>query len=268
MRGYRQAEPARPWRERVRERGGAIALTLAIEALVVMALLTISPSFVEMADKTMATFDVTPDSAVPSPEIADPEEAQPEPPAAETAPPESTPAPAEPAVTPPTAEAPPPPEPVRLPFIELSRETMRAADIARPATPAAPAPNVAARRAPAGPPVPANLNAGDTPRVEGTGPNGEPLYAASWYREPYPEELRGYLQTASGPGWGLIACRTVADYRVADCVALNESPDRSNIARAALAAAWQFRVRPPTIGGRPQVGEWVRIRIDYGMRER
>ena len=107
---------------------------------------------------------------------------------------------------------------------------------------------------------------GDTPRVGGSGPNGEPLYAAAWYREPYESELSGYLSTASGPGWGLIACRTAPDFRVEDCVALGESPTGSNIARAVLAAAWQFRVRPPRIGGRSMVGEWVRIRIDYGLR--
>jgi protein TonB len=99
----------------------------------------------------------------------------------------------------------------------------------------------------------------------GTAPNGEPLYAAAWYREPYDSELRGYLSTASGPGWGLIACRTVPDYRVEGCVALDEHPSGSNIARAVLAAAWQFRVRPPRLGGRLQVGEWVRIRIDYDI---
>ena len=107
----------------------------------------------------------------------------------------------------------------------------------------------------------------DTERV-GTAPNGEPLYAAAWYREPSDDELRGYLSTASGPGWGLIACRTVSDYRVEDCVGLDEYPTGSQIMRAVLAAAWQFRVRPPRLGGRPMVGTWVRIRIDYGIRQR
>ena len=107
----------------------------------------------------------------------------------------------------------------------------------------------------------------DTERV-GTAPNGEPLYAAAWYREPRDDELRGYLSTASGPGWGLIACRTVPDYRVDDCVGLDEYPNGSQINRAVLAAAWQFRVRPPRLGGRPMVGTWVRIRIDYGAARR
>ncbi len=104
----------------------------------------------------------------------------------------------------------------------------------------------------------------DTEQV-GTAPNGEPLYAASWYREPSDDELRGYLSTASGPGWGLIACRTVPDYRVEDCVGIEEYPFGSQINRAVLAAAWQFRVRPPRRSGRLLVGSWVRIRIDYGV---
>lgn len=107
----------------------------------------------------------------------------------------------------------------------------------------------------------------DSERV-GTAPNGEPLYAAAWYREPSDDELRGYLSTASGPGWGLIACRTAPDYRVEDCVGLDEYPFGSQIERAVLAAAWQFRVRPPRVGGRSMVGAWVRIRIDYGIRRR
>lgn len=110
-------------------------------------------------------------------------------------------------------------------------------------------------------------SAGDTARV-GTAPNGEPLYAAAWYREPSDDELRGFLSTASGPGWGLIACRTAPDYRVEDCVGLDEYPNGSQITRAVLAAAWQFRVRPPRLGGKPMVGAWVRIRIDYGIKRR
>lgn len=115
-----------------------------------------------------------------------------------------------------------------------------------------------------GPPG-SNASAGDSKRV-GTAPNGQPMYAAAWYREPYPDELAGYLSTAEGPGWALIACRTAPDWRVEDCVALDEYPNGSNIARAVLAASWQFRVRPPQIGGVYKIGEWVRIRIDYTLR--
>jgi protein TonB len=122
-------------------------------------------------------------------------------------------------------------------------------------------------RAVQGPPNRPGAAGADTARV-GTAPNGEPLYAAAWYREPADDELRGYLSTASGPGWGLIACRTAPDYRVEDCVGIAEYPQGSQINRAVLAAAWQFKVRPPRLGGRPQVGSWVRIRIDYGIERR
>ena len=108
---------------------------------------------------------------------------------------------------------------------------------------------------------------GDSKRV-GSAPNGEPMYAAAWYREPYDSELSGYLQTADGPGWALIACRTVPEFRVDDCVGLDEYPDGSRIMRSVLAAAWQFRVRPPRVGGTTKYGEWVRIRIDYGIKGR
>ncbi|MEP5936762.1 MAG: hypothetical protein ABJ239_00390 [Erythrobacter sp.] len=104
----------------------------------------------------------------------------------------------------------------------------------------------------------------DSTRV-GTASNGEPLYAARWYREPTDQELAGYLSTATGPGSALIECRTVPDFRVEDCTLLGEAPRGSQIGRAVLAAAWQFRVRPARIGGRSQVGSWVRIRIDYTL---
>jgi protein TonB len=102
----------------------------------------------------------------------------------------------------------------------------------------------------------------------GTAPNGEPLYAATWYRQPEARMLRAYLSTARGPGWGLIACRTAPDYRIEGCVPLDEYPEGSQMNRAVLAAAWEFRVRPARIGGRSQVGSWVRIRIDYSIGRR
>ena len=140
--------------------------------------------------------------------------------------------------------------------------------IPTPSAPVQPAPPRAAARPVYGPPDTGGSSAfRDTERV-GTAPNGEPLYAAAWYREPRDDELRGYLSTASGPGWGLIACRTAPDFRVEDCVGVDEYPNGSQITRAVLAAAWAFRVRPPRLGGRPLVGAWVRIRIDYGRGRR
>ena len=130
-----------------------------------------------------------------------------------------------------------------------------------PRTDSRPAPPA---RAVYGPPDNRSPAMRDTERV-GTAPNGEPLYAAEWYREPDDAMMRAYLSTARGPGWGLIACRTAPDYRVEDCVGLGEYPEGSQINRSVLAAAWEFRVRPPRRGGQPLVGSWVRIRIEYGL---
>jgi protein TonB len=139
-------------------------------------------------------------------------------------------------------------------IIPVSPQQMRSFDISNlPKRP----------NAPVGPIGPAFTPAfGDSKQV-GNAPNGAPMYAAAWYREPTDQELAGYLSTARGPGWALITCKTVADYRVEDCVGLGEYPDDSQMLRAVLAAAWQFRVRPPRVGGVAQVGDWVRIRISY-----
>lgn len=241
--------------ERIRaglgRRVAAIFLTLLIEGLLVFLLLTLAPSIVRHKDSSIAVFSIgsEPETASVSEQVRAPSEHPARDPRQD----------ARPATQPPEPEQ---PAPLPLPLIPLSRAQMAAADI--DAMRALPAPPAAARRSMIGPTGAATP--GDTQRVDGQGPNGEPLYAAAWYREPYDDELRGYLSTARGPGWGLIACRTVPDYRVEDCVALGESPEGSNITRAVLAAAWQFRVRPPRLGGRSKIGEWVRIRIDYTQR--
>jgi len=102
----------------------------------------------------------------------------------------------------------------------------------------------------------------DSKRV-GTAPDGQPIYAVAWYRKPYDSELSGYLSTSQGPGWGEIMCKTTLEFRVENCSVYDESPDRSGIAKAVLAASWQFKVRPARVGGRSLPGTWVLIHIDY-----
>ena len=104
--------------------------------------------------------------------------------------------------------------------------------------------------------------AGDS-EVVGHAPNGEVLYAAEWARHPTNAELAGYLPANAPEGYGLVACKTIPDNRVDDCIELENYPLGSHLARAVREAAWQFRVRPPRKGGKPLIGEWVRIRIDY-----
>jgi protein TonB len=143
----------------------------------------------------------------------------------------------------PTIAPPPQPETKQQPWVEMSSADMASSDIS----------NLGSS---------GTGTAGDSEAV-GKGPNGETLYAAEWARRPTNAELGGYLPANAPDGFGLIACKTIPGNRVDDCVALDQYPLGSHLAAAVLNAAWQFRVRPPRKNGRPMVGEWVSIRIDY-----
>ena len=101
----------------------------------------------------------------------------------------------------------------------------------------------------------------------GEGPGGVMLYDADWYRRPTDAQLATYMpQNGRISGWGLIACQTVPRYHVENCQIMGESPRGSGFGRAVQNAAWQFLVLPPRINSKPQIGAWVRIRIDYRVR--
>lgn len=242
-------------RERFGARAIAITLALLVELLLALLFLTLAPQILMPQESVpMSIFGVSPEEEEAAEAQAPAKASTQAPPTAQRAEPQ----PADPTPRPPqpqAAEIPPP-----LLNIPLGQMPDIGALPRGPVAPTAP-------RGVAGPPNPGPVP-GDSKRVEGRGPRGEPLYAASWYREPYDSELSGYLSTASGPGWARIICRTIRDFRVDNCQKVAESPEGSQIARAVLAAAWQFRVRPPRVGGEPQVGEWVQIHIDYGIRPR
>ena len=249
--------PATAFVEWVRTEAGrralGLGLALLIEALVLLLLLTlVRESYPGVKDErpTVVTF-IAPEVAEEAPEARRPEPQR----RAEERPETQRP---QPEVPRPPQPAEPAAAPAPTPIVPMRFELAPSAPHAQPAPPA---------RALYGPPDNRSTAFRDTARV-GTAPNGEPLYAAEWYREPDDHMLGTYLSTARGPGWGLIACRTAPDYRVEDCVPLEEYPQGSQINRSVLAAAWEFRVRPPRRGGQPLVGSWVRIRIDYEQRRR
>jgi hypothetical protein len=227
-----------------RRRLASLLLALAIETLLILAFLTLNfrdPLDPGGSGERVTTFDVATERQDRSPSAEAQAEAQPQP--------ERPVAP----IPPPRVVLPPRP----LDMIELTREEYAAADIAK-----------LGRNAPgASDQLAGGSSPGDSERV-GTGPGGQPLYAAEWYREPTNTELAAYLPKTmpEGGGWGLIACKTAERNRVTDCVELGNSPPGSRLAGAARQAAWQFMVRPPRVGGKPMIGEWVRIRIDYRVR--
>jgi protein TonB len=244
-------------------RAAGICLALLIEVLLLLALLSLNRAQPGREDKAATVVSLKVDDVSEEvPEVSTPkpeQRAEEQPPAPERPAPEQPlpPRPAEPLPRPPVQPKAAPLVPAPLPpLLELP-------------------PSAALRPNPASPPKRAygppdkggSAASRDSERV-GTAPNGEPLYAAAWYREPSLAQMRGYLSTASGPGWGLIACRTAPDYRVEDCVGLDEYPQGSQMMRAVLAAAWEFKVQPPRLGGRPLIGSWVRIRIDYAIDRR
>jgi hypothetical protein len=96
----------------------------------------------------------------------------------------------------------------------------------------------------------------------GDGPGGQTLYPADWYREPSPYVLAESLPNGAPNGaWATIACRTIEHYHVENCVGIGES--HVGLSLALRKAAWQFLVLPPRVNGRPQIGAWVRIRFDF-----
>ena len=232
-------------RERVspRRRAASLGLALAIEILLLLAFINLNLDPAKPPDfkgGTLSTFDIA--------NVDDPT-------------PQQTPQKQAEATRPPRPVPLRPKPEIRLPdrpldMLIVTREVYAASDIAQLGSNA---PNAGAE-------VAAGSAPGDSERV-GTGPNGEALYAAEWYREPTNAQLAAYMpkRMPEGGGWGLVACRTADRYRVNDCIELGNSPPGSHLAGAVRQAAWQFLVRPPRVGGKVMVGEWVRIRIDYSV---
>lgn len=159
-----------------------------------------------------------------------------------------------------------PPAPVGPPtFMKLSRNDYQQGDISKVPTHPSDADASDSDSADAG----GGGGAGDTPTAGRKGRHGETLYVAEWYREPRNAELQPYINEnrARYPGFGLVACRTVARYHVEDCYELDETRG-TGFAGSVRQAAFQFLVRPPRVGKKVMVGEWVAIRIDYTQTRR
>jgi hypothetical protein len=232
-------------RESVRRRGGSAVLVVALHAFLLFLLLRLAP-LPELVDPASPPTTVT---LVPGEEAAPAEAPKP----AAKPEPAGGGAPAK-AVRPPPVPLPKPQPAPEQPATEPLKlwEGMEKFNLAQ-------VPSAGPARSSGSP----GAAPGGGDAVVGTAPNGERLYAAQWHRKPTNAELSTYLPARMQNGWGMVACRTVADYRVEDCREIGQSPAGSGLSRAVRLAAWQFRVRPPRIGGKPMIGEWVRIRIEW-----
>lgn len=146
------------------------------------------------------------------------------------------------------------------PFIELSQDDFHKTDISKMPSHPEEASAAASSSSAGGSGAP-----GDSTLAGGSGPNGEPLYNAEWYRHPTDAEMNGYMPKRNIPegAWAEIACKTMPRFHVDECVELGDSPPGYGIGRAIQQAGWQFLVRPPRVGGKTLVGSWVRIHIDF-----
>lgn len=240
-----------------RRRAISLALTIAAHILIALLLLLLPNSPLTRMGPTSAltTFDVSSSgSASPSKVQAKKQAAA----APRGGAPEVRPEPRPPQDQP---VPPPPPEVVQNNMLVMDRASFAATDVGKIR-----GKKSARELAAAGDADGDSGDAGsgnDTPGA-GTGPGGQRLYAAEWYREPTDSQTRPYLPPDIHDGsWAEIACRTAPEYRVEDCQAMGESPPGSRLAWGLRQAAWQFRIRPPRVNGKPMIGTWVRIHYDF-----
>lgn len=132
------------------------------------------------------------------------------------------------------------------PFLHLSHEDFAAADISK---------------------LPSHAEGSGTENSSSTygpgeGPGGVNFHNAEIIGNPA-GGIQFYLHNEHPEGeWGQLACKMVDHDRVEDCHELDESPG-SGMARAMRLASWDFHVKPSTLNGRPEIGEWVRIKFTF-----
>lgn len=228
-------------RDAARGRVKAVGLTVAVHLLLLLLLLRLAPDDVWRSKpaEPPSTFELTPDR----------------PPPKRTPAPRRTRAAGEAALK---AAAVPPPPPIPAPKMPPLIAGLENFDL-RQVPSAAPVDGAGQGEAGKGQDSASSYGPGE-------GPGGARLYNAEWYREPTNAELSTYLPERRVVGWGMIACQTVARFRVDNCRILQSYPPGSGLAGAVKAAAWQFMVRPPRIDGKPVIGAWVRIRIEFSER--
>ena len=240
-----------------RRRSAAFVLTVIAHILIILLLLRLAPPSVVKPEERRdpVTFQLAPDQATPTPEKRTPSPTK-QKRASGGSPQRAAPRVASAQAPPAPPTSPPPPPPIKM---LGGMEMFDAADISK--MPSHPDDQLAGGDGGSG-----SGKGKDSGSVygPGEGPGGERLYKVEWYRRPTDAELNGYLKSPPPPNsWARIACRMIENYQVENCRALSESPVGSGLARAMRQAAWQFRVRPPRVGGKQILGGWVEIDIQF-----
>lgn len=240
-------------REAVRRRGYGLAIALLLEALFIIAILSLSmrSGGPEVGKRGLSTFSLEAEAESASADKSETETPVTKEQQRNFVPP--IPKPLLPPVNPVKA---PPPSPD---FIKVSKSEYDAMDLSK---------------------MPANGSEGSGDSKgsgqgnkgmmgPGLGPGGAQLYPVAWLREPYDSELSPYLAAVKRipPGASAdIACRMAEHNRVENCQIIGENPRGTGLAKALRFAAWQFLVKPPRIDNKPQLGVWVRIHFDFGVK--
>ena len=240
----------------LRRRAAGIAIALLLEALLIIAILSLSMQSAGTGEgkRGLSAFSLEAESQSSS---ADSSKRETETPVTKEQQQTATPIIPKPLLPPVNPVKAPPPSPD---FIKVSKSEFDAMDLSK---------------------IPASGNAGSGESKgsgqaskgmmgPGLGPGGAQLYPVAWLREPYDAELRPYLAAARSVPNGAsadIACRMAEHNRVENCQIIGENPRGTGLAQALRKAAWQFLVKPPRIDNKPQLGVWVRIHFDFGVKE-
>ncbi len=239
-------------REDLRRRGLGLAIALLLEAIIILAILSLSVRAGGPAagKRGLSSF------ALEAEAEASPDKSETKTPLAQKVQSVVT-----PPIPPPLL---PPVNPVKVPppssdFIKVSKSEFDAMDLSK-------LPASGERGAGSGK---GSGQGGKGMMGPGLGPGGAQLYPVAWLREPYDSELSPYLATVKRIPLGAsadIACQMAAYNRVENCQILGENPRGTGLAKALRLAAWQFLVKPPRVNNKPQLGVWVRIHFDFGVR--
>jgi protein TonB len=241
-------------REELRRRGIGLAIALLLEALFILAILSLSmrSGGPEAGKRGLSTFSLEAEA-----ESAAADKSEAETPVTKEQQRNLNPPIPKPLLPPVNPVKAPPPSPD---FIKVSKSEFDAMDLSKL-------------------PASGSAGAGDSKGSgqgnkgmmgPGLGPGGAQLYPVAWLREPYDSELRPYLAAARSIPNGAtadIACRMIENNRVENCQIIGENPRGTGLAQALRKAAWQFLVKPPRIDNKPQLGVWVQIHFDFGVKE-